>query len=111
MAFTEFLELEVLAPFSLELSAQIFVGLNTAVRCFADGVFSQVLHVNGCLILARITAKGTVDKPKLQIQLTSNQPVTEQTKLAAKDLIEYIFNLNYDLNAIYRQTEKDPVND
>jgi DNA-3-methyladenine glycosylase II len=109
MAFTESLELEVLAPFSLELSAQIFVGLNPAVRCFTDGVFSQVLHVNGCLVLAKISSKGTVEKPKLQIQLTSNQPVTEQTRLEAKDLIEYIFNLNFDLKAVYQQTQTDPV--
>ena len=109
MAFTESFMLEPLAPFSLELSAQIFAGLNPAVRCFVDGVFSQVLHVNGCLVLAKIASKGTVEAPKLQIQLTSNQPVTEQTKRAAKELIEYIFNLNYDLKAVYRQTENDPV--
>jgi DNA-3-methyladenine glycosylase II len=109
MAFTESFELEPLAPFSLELSAQIFAGLNPHVRSFADGVFTQVLHLNGCLVHARIASKGTVDKPKLQIQLTSNQPLTEQTQRAAKEAITYIFNLNLDLKAIYQQTQTDPV--
>jgi DNA-3-methyladenine glycosylase II len=109
MATTESFEFKPLAPFSLELSAQIFVGLNPAVRCFADGVFSQVLSVNGSLVLAKVASKGSVDKPKLQVELTSNQPVTAQTTQEAKELIEYIFNLNYDLKAVYQQTQSDPI--
>jgi DNA-3-methyladenine glycosylase II len=109
MATTGFFELEPLAPFSLELSAQIFTGLNPAVRCFSDGVFSQVLRANGSLVLAKVAPKGTVDKPKLQVELTANQPLTPQTKQKAQQLIEYIFNLNYDLKAIYQETQTDPV--
>ena len=109
MAFTESLEFEVLAPFSLKLSAQIFVGLNPAVRCFADGVFSQALRINGCLVLAKVAPKGSVDKPKLLVELISNQPIAAQIKQKTKELIEYIFNLNFDLKAIYRQTQTDPV--
>jgi DNA-3-methyladenine glycosylase II len=109
MAFTETFEVKPLAPFSLELSAQIFVGLNPAVRCFADGLFSQVLRVDGCLVLAKVASKGSFDKPKLQVELTSNQPLTTQTNQKAKELIEYIFNLNYDLKTIYRQTQTDPI--
>jgi hypothetical protein len=74
MSFTESFEIEPLVPFSLELSAQIFVGLNPAVRCYADGIFSQVLRVNGCLVLAKVASKGSVDNPKLRVELTSNQP-------------------------------------
>lgn len=109
MSFTENFEIEPLAPFSLELSAQIFVGLNPAVRCFASGVFSQVLRVNNCLVLAKVAEKGSVDKPKLQITLTAKQPLSAQTRQKTKELIEYIFNLNYNLKIIYRQTQTDPV--
>lgn len=109
MATTETFEVKPLAPFSLELSAQIFAGLNPAVRCFSDGVFSQVLHVNGCLVHVRVVSKGTVAKPKLQIRLTSNQPLPEQNKQAAKEAITYIFNLNFDLKAVYQQSQNDPV--
>ncbi|NLF88885.1 DNA-3-methyladenine glycosylase 2 family protein [Candidatus Bathyarchaeota archaeon] len=109
MTFTETFELQPLAPFSLKLSAQIFAGLNPAVRCFEDGVFSQVLRVNGNLVLAKITSKGTVENPELQIKLASNQPITAQTKQSAKEAIEYIFNLHLDLKTIYNQAEKDAV--
>jgi DNA-3-methyladenine glycosylase II len=109
MSFTETFEVKPLAPFSLELSAQIFVGLNPAVRRFKDGVFSQVLRVNGCLILAKVTSKGSVDKPKLQVELTSNLPLKSQIRQKARGLIEYIFNLHFNLKAVYRQTQTDPV--
>jgi 8-oxoguanine DNA glycosylase, N-terminal domain. len=71
--------------------------------------FSQVLHVNGHLVHVKVSSEGTVDEPKLQIQLASDQPVTEQTKQSAKEAITYIFNLNLDLKAIYEQTQTDPV--
>lgn len=109
MVFTETVELQPLAPFSLELSAQIFMCLNPLVRCFKDGVFSQVLRINDCLVLVKVTSKGSVDKPKLHIELMSNQPSTAQTRQKAKELIEYIFNLNFDLKTVYQQTETDPI--
>lgn len=109
MAFTETFEVKPLAPFSLELSAQIFVGLNPSVRCYAAGVFSQVLRINDCLVLVKVCSKGSVNRPKLQVELTSNQPVSTQTKQRAKELIEYIFNLKLDLKAIYGQIQTDIV--
>lgn len=109
MVFTETLYIEPLAPFSLELSAQIFLGLNRYVRSFSNGVFSQVLRANGDLVLAEITSKGPVNEPKLKIELTSNQPMTTQTSQRTKNTIEYIFNLTFDLNSFYKQTQSDPI--
>jgi DNA-3-methyladenine glycosylase II len=109
MAFTETFELQPLAPFCLELSAQIFAGLNPTVRCFSERVFSQILRVNDQLVLTKVTSKGTVQNPNLQVKLASNHPITTQTKQDAQEAIEYIFNLNLDLQTLYNQTENDPV--
>lgn len=109
MAFKETFTVEPLAPFSLELSAQIFCGLSRQVRCYSDGVFSQVLAVNGKLVLARITELGSVHQPKLQIELIHNQFITPETKKAAQQAIAYIFNLNLDLNAFYDHAKNDPI--
>ena len=98
MAFKETLTLKPLAPFSLALSAQIFSGLKRYVRSYCDGVYSQVLNLAGVLALAKISQQGTVQKPKLTIELTSNLPITPNTKIHAQKVIEYIFNLNLDLN-------------
>lgn len=109
MAFKETFTIQPLAPFSLEVSAQIFTGLNRQVRSFTDGTYSQVLRVKGELVLARIVSRGTVRQPKLQIELTSNQLITTQTKHAVLQTIEYIFNLNMDLQEFYQQIKNDPI--
>jgi DNA-3-methyladenine glycosylase II len=109
MAFTQTFTLSPLAPFNLALSAQIFTGLNRQVRSYVDGVYSQVLNVDGKLVLAKITQQGTTQKPQLTIELTSNQPLTEKTTTSAQKTIEYIFNLNLDLNEFYRHTQNDPA--
>jgi DNA-3-methyladenine glycosylase II len=107
MVFKQTFILTPLAPFSLALSAQIFTGLNGQVRSYADGVYSQVLHIDGMLVLAKITQHGTIQKPELTIELTSNQPITSKTLTCAQKTIEYIFNLNLDLKEFYRHTEND----
>lgn len=109
MTYTENLTVEPLAPFSLGLSAQIFLGLDRQVRTFADGMFSQVLRIEGCLVLVKVTSEGTVEQPNLPIELASNQPITADKRKAAQAAIEYIFNLNSDLNLFYRQIENDLV--
>ncbi len=109
MAFTQTFTLRPLAPFSLELSAQIFTGLDSQVRSYADGFYSQVLNVDGILVLAKIAQKGTIQKPELTIELTSNQPITSKTKTCTQKTIEYVFNLNLDLKEFYRHTENDPA--
>lgn len=109
MAFKETFTVKPLAPFSLELSAQIFTGLNRQVRSFTNGTYSQVLHVNDKLVFTKIISKGKVQQPKLQIELASNQPITTQTKQGAQELIEYIFNLKLDLQEFYHQIQNDPI--
>jgi DNA-3-methyladenine glycosylase II len=111
MAFKETFTLSPLPPFSLALSAQIFTGLNRQVRSYSQGVYSQVLHLNSALVLAKISQQETIQKPKLTVELTANQPITVKTKTSAKEAIEYIFNLNLDLNEFYHHTKKDTVMD
>jgi DNA-3-methyladenine glycosylase II len=109
MAFKENFTLKPLAPFNLALSAQIFTGLNRQVRSYSDGIYNQVLHVDGKLVLAKIAQKGTTQKPELTIELTSNQPLTNKTQTCAQKTIEYIFNLNLNLKEFYRYIENDPA--
>jgi DNA-3-methyladenine glycosylase II len=107
MAFQDTFTIEVLAPFSLALSAQIFSGLDKQVRSYNDGVYNQVLNLDNMLVLVKITQQGTTRKPKLTIELTASQPITAKTKACAQNTIEYIFNLNLDLNEFYHHIEND----
>jgi len=107
MVFTESFTFEPLAPFSLDLSAQVFSSGDRQVRSYANGVFSQVLRVDVALFLANVFSTGTVDLPKLVVELKSNKPITAQTIKAAKEAITYLFSLDFDLAVLYREVESD----
>jgi DNA-3-methyladenine glycosylase II len=107
MAFTEFFIVEPLPPFSLELSAEVFSSGDSHVRAYSKGVYNQVLRANSGLVYAKITSKGTAENPKLSVELKANQPINAKTKQAALDSITYIFSLNFDLAAFYKEIEKD----
>ncbi len=109
MATTQTFTIQPSAPFSLDLSAQVFASGDPHVRAYRNGVFSQVLHVGDCLLYAEITSMGTVKQPKLSIKLVSNSPITPKMKQATEKAITYIFSLNFDLPAFYKEAENDPV--
>jgi DNA-3-methyladenine glycosylase II len=109
MAFTQTFTLEPSAPFSLELSAHVFLGGDRQVRTYSDGVFSQVLRAGGELVLVKTASARTVEQPKLAVELTSNKLITPQTEQASRQALSCIFNLNFDLHAFYLEAEKDPT--
>ena len=109
MAFTENFQLKALAPFNFDLCAQIFSSGDQQIRAYANGEFHQVLRLNGNLALTSITSSGTIEQPKLQINLKSNNPITPKDKQTSKDAVHFIFNLDFDLCAFYREAENDPA--
>jgi DNA-3-methyladenine glycosylase II len=109
MAFTLSFTIQPLAPLDFELTCQIFLSGDPAVRVYHNGEFCQVLCIGGELILAKVASRGTVEQPKLAIQLTANKPITVKTKRAAQEAINYIFSLNFDLRAFYKEVQGDPA--
>jgi DNA-3-methyladenine glycosylase II len=107
MTFTETFTLHPLAPFNFNLTAQIFQGGDKQIRSYQNGIFHQALRVNGNLVSAKLTSSGTTEKPKLNVELTSNTPLTSVDKQKAKELMDFIFNLDFDLCAFYREIEND----
>ncbi len=107
MTFTETLAINVLAPFDLALSSQVFVGGDRKVRSFADGCFSQVVSVDGRLVWARLCSVGTVDNPKLTLELHSESPLTPEETLKAQQVLGYIFSLNLPLSDFYKHVKAD----
>jgi DNA-3-methyladenine glycosylase II len=109
MAFTENFVVEPLAPLDFELTCQIFRSGDPTVRAFIDGEYCQVLDLGGELVLAQVASIGTVEKPKLSIQLTSNTPIDAKTKNAAQEALKAIFSLNLPLKTFYQEVEGDPA--
>jgi len=109
MAFTETFIVEASAPFDFDLSAQIFSNGDTQIRSYRNGLFYQVLKINGNLVLAKLTSKGTVQQPRISVELKSNKPITPKDIQTAEKNVRFIFNLDFNLCAFYKDIENEPV--
>jgi DNA-3-methyladenine glycosylase II len=109
MTYTATLQLQPSAPFNFDLCAQIFSGGDPEIRSYANGEFHQVIRLNDRLALIWVTSLGTTEQPKLSITLQSNIALTAQDKSAAGRMVEYVFNLDFDLKSFYCYIENEPT--
>jgi DNA-3-methyladenine glycosylase II len=109
MTFTETFTLQPLAPFNFDLTSQIFSSGDTQIRSYANGEFHQVLEINKNLVLVKLTSIGTIQQPKIVVELKSNNPLVTKDCKTAADAIHYIFNLGFNLSEFYKDVENDPV--
>jgi DNA-3-methyladenine glycosylase II len=109
MVYTDVFTIKPVPPFSLDLSAQVFVGGDSHVRSYSGDVFQQVLRVGGEMVLAKLTSKGTVEDPRLTVELIADSQITPQTKMAMEKTIRRIFNLDFDLQSFYSEARNDSV--
>ncbi len=103
MTFTEIFQIEALAPFNFDLSTHIFNSGDKQIRNYADGKFTQVLKIDDKLALIKLTSIGTVEKPKLNVELKANNQLTLLDKRKAEASIKFIFNLNFGLCTFYSE--------
>jgi DNA-3-methyladenine glycosylase II len=96
-------------PFDFNLSATIFEGGDPEIRAYQDGRFRQVIRLGERLILATVTPIGTVDEPRLAIDLESDHPISTSEKRATANVVRRLFNLDFDLAPFYRDVRRDPV--
>ena len=107
MAFTETFKIEAVAPFNFDLTAQIFQSGDKQIRSYSNGQFTQVLKLNGKLTIVKLASTGTVEQPKIIVELKSNNPITLQDKQKAKEAVKFIFNLDFDLQSFYEDIKND----
>ena len=98
-----------ISPFDFGLSAMIFSDGNPEIRKYENGKFWQVISVQGKLILTTIAAAGTVEEPKLQVKLKSNEKITGCDKEKAEEIVRVLFNLDFDVKPFYEHVRKDSV--
>jgi len=109
MPYTETVTVKALAPFNFDLTSQIFSSGDPEIRSYSNGMFHQVLKINGNLVLIEVSSAGTVENPELLVALKSNIVITSLEKKAAKKIVEFIFNLDFNLNSFYQDVKKDHV--
>jgi DNA-3-methyladenine glycosylase II len=107
MTFTESFKIEAVAPFSFDLTAQIFSSGDKQIRTYSNGQFTQVLKLNGKLTMVKLASAGTVELPKITVELKSNSPITLQDKQKAEEAVKFIFNLDFDLCSFYSEVKND----
>jgi len=96
-------------PFDFNLSAIIFEGGDPDIRAYRDGRSWQVIRIGERLILTTITSVGTVDEPRLAIELQSDRPISTSEQRRAANVVRRLFNLAFDLVPFYRDVQRDPV--
>jgi len=109
MAFTESFQVEAAAPFDFDLTAQIFRYGDKQIRIYKSGVFSQVIKLDSQLALVKVVSDGAIEKPKLAVEIAANNPLTVEDIRKAKDVVEFVFNLNFDLCSFYSDIKNDSV--
>jgi DNA-3-methyladenine glycosylase II len=109
MSFAKTFTMRALAPFNFDLTAEIFSSGDPEIRSYSNGVFHQVLKINGDLVLIEVSSVGTVDKPELLVVLKSNIAITSLEQKAAGKMVELIFNFDFNLNSFYHDVKDDHV--
>jgi DNA-3-methyladenine glycosylase II len=95
-------------PFNFDLSAKIFVNGDPQVRRYEKGIFRQVIRV-GTLTLVSVESVGTVEKPKLSVELRANRKLSEASIEKARKIVSHLFNLDFDLTSFYAEARNDTM--
>jgi DNA-3-methyladenine glycosylase II len=94
-------------PFDFDLTAKIFSGGDRQIQNYEKGRYWQVIRVNGRVILIAVKAVGSVNKPRLQVELASNEEISTSEKKSAENVVRTLFNLDLDLKPFYKQISHD----
>ena len=109
VTFVEKLFVTAVPPFNFDLSAQIFANGDPQVRRYEKGVFRQVIRVHTKLAIISITSVGTVENPKLAVELRTNRKLSKADVEKAKKIVSQLFNLDFDLTTFYEEARNDAV--
>jgi len=109
LTHTKTLILTCLPPFDFNLSAMIFSDGDRSIRKYQDGKFWQVVRVDDGLILVTAKALGTVDDPKISVELRSDHKISEADKKNVRQTVSAILNLDLDLKPFYEHAKKERI--
>ena len=60
-------------------------------------------------VVAKLTSKGKVQQPRIDVELKSNKPITPKDIKTAEENVHFIFNLGFDLCSFYKEIKIEPV--
>ena len=101
-------QLKPISPYDFELSTKIFFS-DESIRKYENNRFKQLINVNDKPILMEIESIGTVDTPKLSINFKSNNEISENEAQKGLEIVNKIFNLDFDLKSFYDDVKSDKI--
>jgi len=97
------------APFDFELSAAIFSDGDTQIRTYYKGKFWQVIRIANELVCVVITSIGTIDKPKLLVEVRVDTEFLGKHLKLIRETVVNLFNLDLDLTQFYKEVNRDDI--
>src|SRR5437764_13491927 len=91
-------------PFDFARSLE-FLGFFTPMQgeqTIASNVLTKAMYVEGQIVAFQLTSTGTVDAPRLEYTLFSNQPMSDAVTHAAIDRVSFFLSLDDDLQPSYQ---------
>ena len=98
------------APFDFDLTA----GYHTYFQgrygsdSLRDGVYRRLLDLDGNLVLASVSSVGTVDSPRLEVDLRGDR-IDARTLRQAGRLVGWLLGAGQDLAPFYQMAANDPA--
>ena len=102
-------EIEPSIPFNFDATFHKPDHFTSGDNCWEPSVRWQTWTWSGECLGLRFQAKGTIEKPKLQIDIYAPRKIPDPTVAALLDEIKYRYNLDLDLTDFYKTFRKDEV--
>lgn len=96
-------------PYNFDLSCMVFSDGDPQIRKYEENKFWQVLRVNNKLIYISIESSGAVEEPELNVELKSNENISEEDKESVRNIVSKMFNLDFDLMFFYKAVKNDKI--
>jgi DNA-3-methyladenine glycosylase II len=109
MVYRALLKLKPKSPFDFALSTAIFGGGDKEIRSAESGLFRQAIRAAGSLVQISVTSTGTIDKPSVQVEISSPIKISPDIENAVAETITDMFNMNLDLQPFYETVRNDRV--
>jgi DNA-3-methyladenine glycosylase II len=103
------LRIKPLPPFDFNLSSLIFTGGDPQIRSYDGEKYWRVLGTDKKAALVIIRSTGTVDEPRLAVELKSESELSPADVKKTKRKINSLFNLDMDLMPFYKAVKNDRV--
>src|SRR5215469_378434 len=105
-------ELEPVPPYDFKLALRYVATSPSAVLeqvCDTDGIYRRALTIEGQDVLLALRSIGTLERPRLLLEIHSDATVDEALENAAAGLVRRVFTLDSDAGEFVELAGRDQI--